>query len=114
MPIDYQDISDSLMPLTKTVARATDQRFEVELDAMATAALADMSRVGVADECFDESSPYYPLVRQAVVFYTKAHFGGDNPNAEMGFWRESYQQTVTDLLNSAANSHAAEDDDEVE
>ena len=114
MPIDYADISGNLRPLTKTVARASAAQFEPELDALTTAALADLARVGVDESCFDEESPYYPLVRQAVLFYTKAHFGGDNPNAEMDFWRESYQQTVTDLLNSAANAHAKEDGDEVE
>lgn len=114
MPIDYADISGNLMPLAKTVDRASAAQFEPEVDALTTSALSDLVRVGVDESCFDEESPYYPLVRQAVLFYNKAHFGGDNPNAEMEFWRMEYQQTVNDLMCSGANKYARENGDEVE
>lgn len=104
------DIADELMPSVKVALRVTDTYFDPEVEAALHAAIADMARVGVDEECFDSESAYYPLVRQAAIVYCKAAFGMDNPNAEMAFWRESYLMAVTDLLNSAANTHAAEED----
>lgn len=98
------------MPTVKVAVRTTSALFEPEIEAVISAALADMKRVGVADACFDEESDYFPIVRQAVIVFCKAHFGGDNPNEEMGFWRKSYMMHIDDLLNSGANSHAAEVD----
>lgn len=96
------------MPTVKVAVRATHEMFEPEIEAAISAAVADLKRAGVSDACFDEESDYYPIARQAVVVYCKAHFGGDNPNEEMGFWRTSYMQHLDDLLNSGANSHAEE------
>lgn len=100
------DITEELLPTVKVAVRATHALFEPEIEAAISAAVADMKRVGVSDACFDEDSDYYPIVRQAVIVFCKAHFGGDNPNEEMGFWRTSYLMHVDDLLNSGANSHS--------
>ena len=104
------EITDELMPTVKVAVRTMSNLFDPEIEAAVSAAVADMKRVGVSDACFDEDSDYYPIVRQAVVVYCKAHFGGDNPNEEMGFWRTSYLMHLDDLLNSGANGHAEEVD----
>ena len=97
-----------MLPAVKVAVKTTSAAFEPEIEAAMQAAIADMKRVGIAEACFADDSDYYPLVKQAVIIYCKAHFGQDNPNEEMGFWRTSYQQTVTDLINSGANSYAIE------
>ena len=108
--LQIADIADELMPSVKVAVRVTGDYFDPEVEAALHAAIADMKRVGVDDGCFDPESDYYPLVRQAAILYCKANFGMDNPNSEMGFWRESYLMAVTDLLNSGANARAAEED----
>ena len=108
------DIEPELHASVKTAVRATAAVFDDEVTILIKAALADLARVGVAEECFSCSSDFYPLVVQAVIVYCKAHFGQDNPNAEMDFWRESYLMHVDALLNSGANVHSVEQDDEVE
>lgn len=103
MAISYDDISSELLESAKKAVRVSDAAFEDEVDMLIRSAAADLVRVGIDESCFDEESPYYPLVKQAVVLRCKSLFGQDNPNAEMDFWRSSYEQTVDDLLNSGAN-----------
>lgn len=107
---DLADITEVLLPAVKVACRATSEAFEPEITACIQAALADMLRMGVSESCLAEDSAYYPLVQMAVIVYSKAHFGQDNPNAEMDYFRESYTMTVTALMNSAANSAAEEID----
>lgn len=108
--IDMTAISEEMLPTVKAACHATSELFEPEITACIQAALADMLRAGVSEGCLDDESPYRPLVLQAVIVYSKAHFGQDNPNAEMDFFRDSYDRTVIGLMNSAANA-AAEDAD---
>lgn len=110
--IDMTAIAEEMLPAVKVACRATSELFDPEITACIQAALADMLRMGVSEACFEEDSQYHPLVLQAVIVYSKAHFGQDNPNAEMDYFRESYDRTVISLMNSAANSAAddAEDD----
>lgn len=103
MTIDYSNIAVGLLDDVKKAVRATATAFDGEVTMLIESALADLARVGIDETCFADGSPYYPLVKQAVVLRCKAFFGQDNPNGEMEFWRESYQQTVDDLLNSGAN-----------
>lgn len=107
--IDMTAIAEEMLPTVKVACRATSELFDPEIAACIQAALSDMLRMGVSEACFEEDSQHYPLVLQAVIVYSKAHFGQDNPNAEMGFFRESYDRTVNSLMNSAANSAAEED-----
>lgn len=74
--------------------------FDDEVQSLIDAALADLTRVGVVPSLLDTAS-IDPLAKMAVVLYAKAHFGYDNGEAER--FAESYQRTVVDLLNSAAN-----------
>jgi hypothetical protein len=106
--IDMTAIAEEMLPTVKVACRATSELFDPEITACIQAALADMLRMGVSEACFEEDSQYHALVLQAVIVYSKAHFGQDNPNAEMDYFRESYDRTVISLMNSAANS-AAED-----
>ena len=110
--IDMTAIAEEMLPAVKVACRAASELFDPEITACIQAALADMLRMGVSEACFEEDSQYHPLVLQAVIVYSKAHFGQDNPNAEMDYFRESYDRTVISLMNSAANSAAddAEDD----
>ncbi len=106
---DLTAITEEMLPTVKVACRATAEAFEPEIAACIQAALSDMLRAGVSEKCLEEGSLYKPLVLQAVIVYSKAHFGQDNPNAEMDYFRESYTMTVNSLLNSAANI-AAEDE----
>lgn len=109
--IDMTAIAEEMLPTVKVACRATSELFDPEITACIQAAAADMQRMGVSEACFDGNSEYYPLVLQAVIVYSKAHFGQDNPNAEMDYFRESYDRIVTSLMNSAANSAADEPDE---
>ena len=112
--IDMTAIAEEMLPAVKVACRATSELFDPEITADIQAALADMLRAGVSEKCFEEDSEYYPLVRQAVIVYSKAHFGQDNPNAEMDYFRDSYDRTIISLMNSAANSAAEEPEPEPE
>lgn len=111
--IDMTAIAEEMLPSVKVACRATSELFDPEIAACIQAALADMLRMGVSEACFEEDSQYHPLVLQAVIVYSKAHFGQDNPNAEMDYFRESYDRTVISLMNSAANSAADDAEDDV-
>lgn len=104
-----RDVKPLLMPTVKVAARLSTDAFDLEIEAAVEGAIADLKRVGIAEACFDSRSDYYPLIRQAVVMYCKAHFGQDNPNEEMRFWIDSYQMHLDALLNSGANAYAMED-----
>ena len=106
--VDLTAIAEDMLPTVKVACRATSELFDPEITACIQASLADMLRMGVSEACFEEDSQYHALVLQAVIVYSKAHFGQDNPNAEMDYFRESYDRTVISLMNSDANS-AAED-----
>ena len=107
--IDMTAEAEVMLPTVKVACRATSELFDPEITACIQAALADMLRAGVSEKCLEEGSLYKPLVLQAVIVYSKAHFGQDNPNAEMDYFRESYDSTIVALLNSAANMAAEED-----
>lgn len=109
--VDLTAIAEDMLPTVKVACRAMSDVFDPEITACIQAAAADMQRMGVSETCFEEDSAYYPLVLQAVIVYSKAHFGQDNPNAEMNYFRESYTMTVNSLMNSAANSAAEEPDE---
>lgn len=93
----------SLLERTKGYLRVSNQEFDAEVQMLIDAAKADMRRVGVREELLESDAP---LVEMAVASYAKAQFGFDNPDAE--FYRQSYRQTVADLLNSSANVAAGE------
>lgn len=106
------DVKPRLMPTAKVAVRVTDEYFDLEVEAAVEGALSDLKRVGISEACFSEDSDFYPMVRQAVVMYCKAHFGQDNPNEEMRFWMSSYEMHVDALLNSGANTYAVDEDEE--
>jgi len=98
----------SLLDDARLWTRVTDEVFDPELRGLIAAALTDMRRTGVREVLLDPSAPA-PLARQAVMLYVKAMFGYDNSEATR--FMDAYRQTVSDLLNSAANMCADEDDD---
>ncbi len=92
----------------KLMLRIKSDAFDSEVEMLIDAAKADMVRVGVREELVnpqDERS-MNPLVKQAISCYAKARFGYDNSEATR--FDRSYHQTVTDLMNSAANIAAQE------
>lgn len=74
--------------------------FDGELQDLAMAAIADLTRVGVKPDLLDPES-LAPLAKMAVKLYAKANFGYDNP--ERKEFLACYDRTVVDLLNSTAN-----------
>lgn len=87
----------ALLDEVKVALRVTSSAMDDEINNLINAALADMSRVGVADSMLDEDS-MDALAKMAVMLYTKAHFGYDNDEASR--FDESYRQVVVDMLNS--------------
>jgi len=97
----------SLLDDARLWTRVTDEVFDPELRGLIAAALTDMRRTGVREHLL-EPGALYPLAKQAVMLYVKAMFGYDN--SESTKFMQAYHQTVADLLNSAANMCADEDD----
>lgn len=95
---DYTELVEQ----AKLALRLTGDAFDDEVDMLVGAAVTDMLRVGVSA---DYVSALGPLVRQAACLYCKASFGFDNDEAAR--FQASYRQTVTDMLNSSANSAAS-------
>lgn len=113
--VDLTAIAEEMLPTVKVACRATSELFDPEITACIQAALADMLRAGVSEKCFvEDGNDFWHLILMAVIVYSKAHFGQDNPNAEMGYFRESYERLVNRLMNSAANSAAEEDEPDTE
>ena len=104
--IEY--VKPRVMPTAKVALRVSGEYFDLEVESAVEAAMADLKRAGVAESCFNASSDYYPLVRQAIVMYCKSMFGQDNPNEEMRIWLDIYKMCLDDLLNSGANAYAEE------
>ena len=98
----------SLLEDVKIVCRVSSSVFDTELEALISAALADMERVGIRKSLINEET-INPLVRVAVFSYVKAHFGYDV--SERAEFDKSYRLAVTDLLNSDANIASKADTD---
>ena len=92
------------------MVRVSGDAFDAEIKANVAAAMSDMRRAGVRESLLDPAA-LHPLAWSAVTLYLKARFGYDNPEAPR--FMESYRQVVTDLLNSAANECADEDEDRI-
>lgn len=97
----------SLLDDVKIVCRVTSTAFDVELEALVAAAIADMKRVGIKEELLGEDN-LHPLARVAIFAYAKAHFGYDvNERAE---FEDTYRSAVIGLMNSNANSSSEDSD----
>lgn len=107
------EIAADLLPQVKVVLRAKNEVFDPEVTTLIASAVGDMLRCGVSRGVFRQDSEFYHEAIAAVHCYCKAHFGMDNPNAEMDFFAQSYRQHVIDLLNSAANTAAGAEDADV-
>lgn len=85
---------DSLKP--KLGVTTNDTGIVDEIQDLIDAARADLASVGIAvDKIVDTD----PLIKQAITFYTKAHFRYDNPEADR--FQRSYDLQKTNLaLNS--------------
>lgn len=94
----------------KAALRVTDEMFDSEVPILIDAAIADMGRVGIDPSLLEDPENLAPLPKMAVYAYCKAHFGFDNSD-KLHFQRV-YVQTVRDMLNSAANIAAIEQDGE--
>lgn len=91
-----------IVPEMRSALRVSGTGFDSEIESLASAALADMLRVGVSR---DYVAAFGPLVRQAVACYCKSRFGFDNEDAPR--FESCYRQAVVDMLNSAENSAAS-------
>lgn len=87
----------ALLDDIKVSLRLSSNALDSEVSSLIYAAVADMRRVGIAEELLDLANPH-PLVRMAITCYAKANFGYDNDEATR--FQESYRQIVCDLMNS--------------
>lgn len=62
----------------------TSEHFDKEIEGLIRSAKLDMGLSGI------DTSSGDPLIEQAVITYSKAHFGYDNPEAER--FIDSYEQ----------------------
>lgn len=101
----------TLLAETKLALRVVSDVYDQEVRTLIDAALYDMERVGVnpalldADELDDGGNAF---VKHAVLAYCKANFGYDV--SEAGRFDDAYRRIVCDLLNSAENIAAWEED----
>ena len=84
----------------RVALRVTATMTDVEVDALISAAISDMERVGVRDELLDPKT-MTGLAKFAVIAFCKANYGFDNPDGPA--YLERYKWTVTALMNSAMN-----------
>lgn len=85
----------SLMEEVKTANRITtdDAGIQLELQGLIEAAKVDLLITGVSElKANDESDP---MVRRAIILYTKTHFGYDNPDADR--LQATYQKLIDKL-----------------
>lgn len=87
-----------LLDEVKVALRVTSSMYDDEIGMLIDAATADMARVGVPRLALTGDTDMDPLAKMAIVLYCKAHFGFDNPQAEL--FQDSYRHVVTDMLNS--------------
>ena len=102
----------TLLADIKIALRVTTDALDSEVETLIGAALYDMERVGVNPallEVDDEDGIENKFVKQAVTAYCKAHFGYDNAEADR--LDEAYRRIVCDLLNSAENIAAMEEEE---
>ena len=100
-----------LIDTVKTSLRLTSSEFDEEAEMLIDGALRDMERAGVDPALLELNKSADiddPLVKTAVTVYCKAHFGYDNPEADR--FIAVYERIVCDLLNSASNIAAQEED----
>lgn len=88
---------DSLLQEVKVALRVSSNMTDAEVEAIVSAAIQDMKRVGV-----DPSKLSYegmdPLCKMAVVLYAKGMYGFDNSEASR--FLDSYRLVVSELMNS--------------
>jgi len=68
-----------LLPYVKPALRITVDAFDIEIQDLIDAAMADLILAGVAA---DKAVGTDPLIKRAVTTYCKANFGFDNPDAD--------------------------------
>lgn len=72
----------------KLALRVTNNAFEGEIKDLIESARLDLIQSGVS-QTIVEKEEVDPLIKRAIIFYAKANYGLDNPNAER--FRESYE-----------------------
>ena len=63
----------------KLAIRVKSSAFDVEVQSLIESARLDLVQSGIDSEMAESDDP---LIKRAIVFYAKANFGLDNPNAE--------------------------------
>ncbi len=86
--------------------RISHPEFDAEIEALVSAACADLARGGItASKLYDISDP---LVERAISLYVKAGFGLDNPDSAK--YDEAYQTQRRDLMLTSEYITAEEAD----
>lgn len=63
----------------KLALRVKSDAFNVEVESLIESARLDLIQSGIDHDMAESDDP---LIKRAIVFYAKANFGLDNPNAE--------------------------------
>lgn len=95
---------DEMRAAVRVMSDMTDDEIQTWIDA----AIADMRRCGVLPELLVEES-LSPLAKSAVTNYVRANYGLDN--SESTRFHESYNLTVTNLMNSDMSDWLHESED---
>ena len=81
---------------------------DVVLQGLISAAIDDMRRVGVREELLDVDS-MSPMATHAVIAYCHSFYNVDS--IQSPFWLQSYNATVTALMNSDRSTYLYEEPD---
>ncbi len=87
----------ALIDDVKLALRITSSAFDSEISDLIAAARDDLKLSGVVKEKADAEEPD-ALIKRAIIIYTKAHFGYDNPEAER--FQQAYNMLKTHLALS--------------
>lgn len=96
-----------LLDEAKVALRVSSPATDSEIEALISAAIADMTRVGIDPKLLKQEA-MEPQVKLAVITYCKANYGFDVAESERAHFSRTYQQLVIGLLSSEANLAAQE------
>lgn len=71
----------------KLALRITNNKFNEEVEDLIESARLDLIQSGVSKTIAKKEDD--PLIKRAIIFYSKAYYGLDNPNAER--FKEAYE-----------------------
>jgi uncharacterized phage protein (predicted DNA packaging) len=96
------DLTRTLLAAVRLALRITSTAYDDEIQDLIEAARSDLKTAGVSAVCVDATDPD-ALVKRAIVTYSKAAFGMDNPDADR--YMAAYESLKVHLALSAEYRH---------